>query len=201
MAKKNNPEPELFEPQDDDRVILNLSTGVIEREIGKNERLIIQNTEDSGIVNGFNKNMGFMKMYNPTIPALRKALSPQAFIVALSISEFVCYQTCMLRVGADPRGSIYTTDGLAEALGMSRNVVRKAMTELKKKYVVAKVKTSSIIKQDQDDCDECFIVNPYLYFRGTKICKTVLIVFGQVDWTNALNIKEEWKSTKRTVGG
>lgn len=45
----------------------------------------------------FNNGEKFVKLYDKTIPILRKMLSPTEFTFVISLSEFVSYEDCILR--------------------------------------------------------------------------------------------------------
>lgn len=126
----------------------------------------------------------FVKFYLEAIPVLRKHLTPSEFVFAVSIAEFVSWQDCVLRKGTHGNNHIIDMKELSELLDMDYGVVRRLVSALKKKGVIGKHETGTILEDSDSKAKVVYTVNPYIYFRGVDVNKTVASFYENTGWDN-----------------
>ena len=146
-----------------------------EKEIERNKYL------DSHIMK-FKDGDVFVKFYVEAIPLLRKHLTPSEFVFAVSIAEFVSWQDCVLRKGTHGNNHIIDMKEMAELLDMDYGVVRRLVSSLKKKGVIGKHETGTILEDSDSKMKTVYTVNPHIYFRGVDVNKTVASFYEDSGW-------------------
>ena len=126
---------------------------------------------------GFNKDKNFVKLYSG-ISELKKRLSDREFAVAISLSDFVCYDDCCLREGGHGNGNILTMKDLADKLDIKYNNLKVILLSLRKKKILGVFITGKN--------DKTITVNPYIYTRGNNVNKTVITYFENSEWQELL---------------
>ena len=66
-------------------------------------------------------------------------------------------------------------------------MVRRIVSSLKKKGVIGKHETGSILDDTDSRISKVYIVNPYIYFRGQNINKSVLSFYNNSGWKEILD--------------
>ena len=92
------------------REVVNVDAEIIDKEtgeiltssIGDKSRVIVETKvekEPDEVVysSNFNQGESFVKLYDEVVPALREHLTPSEFVFAISLSQFVSYNDCILR--------------------------------------------------------------------------------------------------------
>lgn len=175
-----------MEPKKKVAAIVSVDTGEILDEINEGDRLrkiTSEQTEyvSSHIIN-FNKEELFVKLYIHAVSVLRKYLTPTEFMFAMSLVEFVSWEDCILRNGTHGNNHIIDSKELAKLLEMDESVVRRLISSLKKKGVIGKHETGTILNNSDSKVKSVYTVNPYIYFRGINVNKSVEAFYAESGW-------------------
>lgn len=128
----------------------------------------------------FDKGVRFVKLYTNVLKELKKQLTPSEFIFCIMISEFVCYDDCILRYGGHHNGKALRMKDMAELLEMDYQAVRRSVNGLVSKGVLAYYVTGNLETKEVNA--KAIAFNPYIYSRGNKIEKYVLELFKDSGW-------------------
>lgn len=155
-------------------------------ESNENSRIIfeekVEDSNEVNIIEDFNKGEKFVKLFDCVIPELRKRLTPSEFVFAISLSNYVSYDDCILRKTSHGNSRVIDAKDIAELLEMDYSVVRRLISSLKKKGVIGQHETGSINKELDTKMKKVYTVNPYIYFRGIDINETVKEFYSNSGW-------------------
>lgn len=155
-------------------------------EANENSRIILEEKveydNENNIIEDFNKGEKFVKLFDCVIPELRKRLTPSEFVFAISLSNFVSYNDCVLRKSCHGNSVIIDAKDIADLLEMDYSVVRRLILSLKKKGVIGQHETGSINKELDTKMKKVYTVNPYIYFRGINVNETVKEFYVNSGW-------------------
>ena len=119
----------------------------------------------------------FTKLYRGMPTALRKYLSPSEVGICYLLSDYACYDDCVLRKSGDTRGHALSLEELAELSDMTYDSFRKIVTKLKKYQILQVHKVGT-----HNNKDKWFVLNPYIFFRGWGIKNWVRESFKDTEW-------------------
>lgn len=89
-------------------------------EANENSRIILEEKveydNENNIIEDFNKGEKFVKLFDCVIPELRKRLTPSEFVFAISLSNFVSYNDCVLRKSCHGNSVIIDAKDIADLL-------------------------------------------------------------------------------------
>lgn len=142
--------------------------------------------EDTHIMN-FNEGKQFVKLYTSVVSVLRKHLTMAEFVFAISLSQFVSWEDCILRTTSNANSHIINMKELATLLDMDYTTVRRIMAALKKKGLVGKHETGAILPNSDSVIKTVYTVNPYIYFRGMNVNSSVLGFYSTSGWLELLD--------------
>lgn len=152
----------------------------------ENARIILEEQVDDddteNIIEDFNKGESFVKLYDYVVPELRKRLTPSEFVFAISLSNYVSYNDCILRETSHGNSRVIDAKDLSELLDMDYSVVRRIVSSLKKKGVIGQHETGSINRELDTKMKKVYTVNPFIYFRGVDINETVKEFYKDTGW-------------------
>lgn len=172
--------------------LVNTDTGEILDEFHIGDKLSIQRSEQMDYVKthiqNFNSDKSFIKIYDDVVPLLEKYLTNPEFKFAIILSPHVSYEDCVIRETTNRKSKILTIADIAEIHGYKYDYAKKIMASLKHKGVIGKHDTGSIIP-DVNDNKIAYTVNPYIYFRGNNINKTIYSFYESSGWRELLSGK------------
>lgn len=169
--------------------VVSVKTGEVLDDICYGDRVIHPN-KDREIYYDYNKDKRFVKLYGG-VSALRKYLTPVEFTIAISLSDFVSYEDCILRKGGHHNGKILGIHELAELMDMNYHSLRRVMYSLNNKGVIAICKIGC--KDKPSEKVTAIVVNPDLFMRGVDVNKTALGLFENSNWLAEDLEESKWK--------
>lgn len=151
------------------------------------DRIILERKQDSPKPIYFNKGVEFVKLYENIIPKLIQELTPSEVTFMLALSPLVSYVDCVIRRTSNKNSDVATSKEIAMALNMDESKVRRLLSSLKKKGVIGKCSTGSILPEYYGKKKNVYLVNPYIYFKGVSISPFALEVFNNSGWKELLS--------------
>lgn len=134
----------------------------------------------------FNKDVGFIKLYNGVIPQLFEVLTTSEMNVFLKLIEYIGYD-CLLR---DHKTTLCMRD-IVNIVGIEYSSLRKIMPQLERKGIIKSIPNTNGTKKQNK-----YLVNPYLVFRGKDISKDILDLFRDTKWaTHIRNAERHFDAT------
>lgn len=165
-------------------------TGEIVDEFGPGDKLSVQRQDqieyNAANVSNFNNDKIFVKIYNETIPLLVKYLTPSEIRLAIALTYHVSYKDCIIRESCNNNSKILNIKRISEIYEMNYDYVKKMMTSLKNKGVIAKHNVKDILPDYIGRTKVVYTLNPFLFFRGTDIKRTVYDYYNSYDWLKLL---------------
>lgn len=137
---------------------------------------------DNHIIN-FNKGENFVKLFNETRKVMAKKLTPKQFVVALDLTEFIDYQTCILCNGYGKGRHVMDFDELVKELDMDKSNLRKILNALISRGVICKFSTGNVNTNIKSDF---YLYNPYICCNGKDLDKDVYTYFQNTGWKELL---------------
>ena len=177
--------------------IIDAETGEIINEIRDGDKLRLkrkeQNEYDLFHISNFNYNKSFVKIYDEVIPLLEKHLTLAEFKFAICLIPHVSYEDCIIRKTNDRNSKIINIRELAELHGYNYDYTKRIIGSLKKKGVVGKHETGSILRNCGQKINIVYTVNPFIYFRGSDLLTPVHSFYINSGWQELLE-REEFSS-------
>ena len=156
--------------QTDENVTKTTVTEESLEEITKDEWIELkENFKDNGVQ--------FTNVYRGIPTALRKYLSPNEVGICYLLSDYACYDDCVLRKSGDTRGHALQVEELAELADMTYDSFRKVITKLKKYQIIQVYKIGT-----HNNKEKWITLNPYIFFRGWKIKNWVRECYKDTEW-------------------
>ena len=172
------------------KALINYETGEIEDEYYEGDRLTLRRSEQDDYaathVIDFNKGKSFVKIYDDVVPLLEKYLTLSEFKLAISLMIHVSYEDCIIRRTRDRRSEIINIKKLSEIHDMNYDYTKKLMMSLKKKGVVGKHETGTILSDCEQRINTIYTVNPFIYFRGSDLLTPVHSFYINSGWKELL---------------
>lgn len=177
--------------------LVNTETGEIVQEIYDGDKLRLSRQSqieylETHIVN-FNKDKSFVKIYDDVVPLLEKYLTLAEFRFAICLIPHVSYEDSIIRETKDRYSKILNIRDLAEIHGYSYDYAKKTISALKRKGVIGKHETGSILANCSQKINTVYTVNPFIYFRGSDLITPVHSFYINSGWKELLE-KEETKN-------
>lgn len=171
-------------------LLINYETGEITGELFPGDKISImrQSQEEylsSHIIN-FNSEKTFVKIYDEVIPLLEKYLSLPEFKFAISLIPHISYEDCIIRRTMDRRSPILNVKEMVELHGYNYNYGKKLFLSLKKKGVVGRHETGTILNDCPQKINIVYTVNPFIYFRGSDLITPVHAFYQNSGWQKLL---------------
>lgn len=135
----------------------------------------------------FKKKQTFIKLYTDIVPYLMKYTTSAELIFLINISRFVSWEDCIIRESTNGNSHIVSMKELAELLNMNYGVVRRLIASLKKKGIIGKHETGTILPNKDNSVKIAYTVNPHIFFRGVNVNKSVLAFYEDSGWSDLLD--------------
>jgi len=170
--------------------LVNTETGTILDEFKAGDRLSIQRSEQIDYVKthiqNFNADKSFIKIYDDVIPLLEQYLTNPEFKFVIILSPHVSYEDCVIRETTSRKSRVLTISDIAKIHGYKYDYAKKIMLSLKHKGVIGKHDSGSILP-GATEVKTVYTVNPYIYFRGNNINKTIFSFYENSGWKELLS--------------
>jgi hypothetical protein len=147
----------------------NSDTGEILCKTNGNSSVYIEKTEiktqseiDKELQSFGNNN--FLKMFRGNGAFMKNKLSNNEIATIVFLSDYICFNDCVLRKNGDARGHALSIRELSDLIGISYDNFRKTMSSLKTKQVIAVHSTGNANNETK-----WITVNPYIFFRGSRV--------------------------------
>lgn len=142
---------------------------------------------EKSLIHGFNSDKTFVKIYDDAIPVLQKRLTPPEFKLVICLASYVNFEDCIIRkntrINADP----LSLKDICTMFDYKYDYGRKIIRSLINKGIIAKVNVGSIYEEYSQDNSEVYLINPFIYFRGVNVNRTVVEIFKNSGWNGIGN--------------
>jgi len=159
--------------------VVDLETGSVLKYIQEGDRIVRGRSMEAieGKTLNFNKGESFVKSYDDGMRTIRKILTNAQFSFICHLLPQIEYNTNILR---NDDGTIMETKDMELITGMQYNANRKLLLSLVDLGIMGIWQTGS--KDKKDLKFECFVVNPYIFHKGTMIPDGLLELFSKTGW-------------------
>lgn len=160
---------EVIELYEGDRLhIVRKNTAEYLKSLRESDKTMEQKMWEKGYVR-FEPNEDFTKLFNKEFEAVARELDGNATSLLIMMIPYAGYGSNVL-FKKNNRDKVRLNDIVCDISPFSSKTTYKALEELKDKNVI--VECSDI------DGNRQYVVNPYIYFKGLYINKTVMDLFG-----------------------
>lgn len=132
----------------------------------------------------FGKSEAFVKLWKISINELRKRLTPSEVVFAVMLMDYISYNDNLLRYNGHGNGKILTAKDIAELNEIDERTVKRNITSLVKKGVLAYYVTGTF--EDEKIKIKSIAYNPHIACRGDKVECGVLAAFIDTGWDKLL---------------
>lgn len=168
-------------------------TGEILELNSKDYRIIIediQEQEDSTRIR-FQETATFIKSFRGNGVMLKKYLTPIEIATVVFLTDFICYDDCVLRKNGDKRGKALSIQDLADLCETKYNTFRKTIYSLKDKEVIGFHETG-----EAENGTRWITVNPFIFCRGIEISIWVVDFYSNTMWAKIVREQQKTKKNK-----
>ena len=130
----------------------------------------------------FNNENTFVRDFRGNGKLFRMLLTPQEIALLTFLTDYICYNDCILRVGGNRKGNILTVENLADEYGMNYDAFRKLMTSLRKKQVIDYHDKNTVETTKGIIDKRCITFNPYIKCRGKKVDDYIIEHYSSTLW-------------------
>ena len=168
-------------------MVVDEETGVILTDIYEGDKIIRKSQSDynNKYVTNFNKKELFVKVNINPLKEMWKELSMREFAVATALIPYISYKDGILR----NNGISINLKEISLLLEIDYEAIRKIIPILEKKMIIQKTEIQS--ERYANKMKKCYVVNPYLFLRGTDIEYKILELFHNSKWSNISENKKE----------
>lgn len=138
------------------------------------EEFLTNDVEES--MKYFMPDITFIKSFRGNGIMLDKKLTNSELAATVFLSDFICYNDCVLRKNGDKRGSALSIRDLAELRGVKYDSFRRTMYSLRDKEVIGFHDTGD------ENGTHWITVNPFIFCRGVKISVWVIDFYADTEW-------------------
>ncbi len=171
-------------------ILVNCETGEITAELYSGDKISITRENQSEYLSthimNFNSDKTFVKIYDDVIPLLEKYLTLPEFKFAICLIPHISYEDCIIRQTMDRRSKILTIREIATLHEYNYDYAKKLINSLKKKGVVGRHETGSILSDCPQRINTVYTVNPFIYFRGSDLITPVHSFYLASGWQKLL---------------
>ena len=144
----------------------------------------------------FNNENTFVRDFRGNGKLFRMLLTPQEIALLTFLTDYICYNDCILRVGGNRKGNILTVENLADEYGMKYDAFRKIMTSLRKKQIID-YHDKNIVETTKGIIDKrCITFNPFVKCRGKKVDDYIIDHYSSTLWAEVERQKTKSFRTK-----
>lgn len=176
------------------KIIVDADTGEIVDQIGENDRVYIQRAGTEKYIEDhlmdFNKGKNFYKTFSYTGTIL-KALSYRERSLIIELCDYMSYEDCFVHTTKDRNSSLATLKDIAEITGESYENARKIMKNILKAGLISKTEIVQVKPGYEGKSKYVYIVNPFIFFKGNNIVKTVYNLFKDAGWEEKISEMEK----------
>ena len=167
-------------------------TGEILEPTSDNYKIIIEDIQavDDAARKRFQESATFIKSFRGNGTMLHKNLTNTEIAVIVFLTDFICYDDCVLRKNGDKRGKALTIQDLADLYESKYNTFRKTIYSLRDKEVIGFHETG-----DNENGNRWITVNPYIFCRGIEISAWVINFYADSMWAKI--VREQQKKNKQ----
>jgi len=122
-------------------------------------------------------NNNFLKMFRGNGVFMKKELTNNEIATIVFLSDYICYNDCVLRKNGDIRGHALSIRELSDLIGISYDNFRKTMSSLKNNQVIAVHSTGNANNETK-----WIAVNPYIFFRGSRVEHWISEFYKNTKW-------------------
>lgn len=154
-------------------LIMDVETGEIIGELNEGDRIIRgKSTLKLQTTIGVNSDTEFIKLYKNSIKMLANEcdLTKEEYRLCLNLLDYIRYESGVV---AYENGKLLTRDDMQRLFNIKERTLDRAIDGLTENKIIAKVKCGKEIN---------FLVNPYIFMRGTRINKTLYDIFKKSKW-------------------
>lgn len=174
--------------------IIETDTGEILNELNEGDRLhIIRAESDKYLqehITDFNKGENFYKVFSYSGSVL-KTLSYRERSFLIELCDYMSYEDCFIHQTKDSKSPLATLKDIAAATGETYDNTRQIMKKILKSGLVSKAEIAQVDPKYEGKIKYVYIVNPFIFFKGNSVTKTVYNLFKDAGWENKISkIKE-----------
>ena len=159
--------------------VLDTETGEVINTIGEGDSVYRKESRDAiaGKIINFNKGESFVKTYDDGMKKIRNKLTNSEFSFVCHLLPQIEFNTNILR---NDNGNIMQLSDMEVVTNMCYESNRVLTNKLVKLGIIGKWRVGSADRKDLEF--ECFVVNPYIFHKGTMIYEGLLELFGKTGW-------------------
>lgn len=130
----------------------------------------------------FNNENTFVRDFRGNGKLFRMLLTPQEIALLTFLTDYICYNDCILRTNGNKKGNILTVENLADEYGMNYDAFRKLMTSLRKKQIIDYHDKNTVETTKGIIDKRCITFNPYIKCRGKKVDNYIIEHYSSTLW-------------------
>ena len=130
----------------------------------------------------FNNENTFVRDFRGNGKLFRMLLTPQEIALLTFLTDYICYNDCILRTNGNKKGNILTVENLADEYGMNYDAFRKLMTSLRKKQIIDYHDKNTVETTKGIIDTRCITFNPYIKCRGKKVDDYIIEHYSSTLW-------------------
>ena len=130
----------------------------------------------------FNNENTFVRDFRGNGKLFRMLLTPQEIALLTFLTDYICYNDCILRTNGNKKGNILTVENLADEYGMKYDAFRKIMTSLRKKQIIDYHDKNTVETTKGIIDKRCITFNPFVKCRGKKVDDYIIDHYSSTLW-------------------
>ena len=130
----------------------------------------------------FNNENTFVRDFRGNGKLFRMLLTPQEIALLTFLTDYICYNDCILRTNGNKKGNILTVENLADEYGMKYDAFRKLMTTLRKKQIIDYHDKNTVETTKGIIDKRCITFNPFVKCRGKKVDDYIIDHYSSTLW-------------------
>lgn len=158
-------------------LIIDSTTGNVINEIALGDQIRIIRAESILAYQGkvvFDKKEPFVKMFSSTTKALSKInLTAAEYKIIFSMIEYIDYESGALKWQGGHNGKLICTADIQEIASLSKQTTTNSLQKLVEREIYARFKVGR---------ENNFVVNPFIFMRGSQINETLFDIFKATQW-------------------
>lgn len=144
----------------------------------------------------FNNENTFVRDFRGNGKLFRMLLTPQEIALLTFLTDYICYNDCILRTNGNKKGNILTVENLADEYGMKYDTFRKIMTALRKKQIIDYHDKNTVETTKGIIDKRCITFNPFVKCRGKKVDDYIIDHYSSTLWAEVERQKTKSFRTK-----
>ena len=130
----------------------------------------------------FNNENTFVRDFRGNGKLFRLLLTPQEIALLTFLTDYICYNDCVLRTNGNKKGNILTVENLADEYDMKYDAFRKLMTALRKKQIIDYHDKNTVETTKGIIDKRCITFNPFVKCRGKKVDNYIIDHYSSTLW-------------------